>query len=69
MIIRIAREEVYGPRLALFEAVGRVAPDILGRTLPLNGAGGCGAALADLRLPVELLRGFALFEPFLRIRD
>ena len=31
-----------------------------GRTLPLNGAGVCGAALADLGLPLELLRGFAL---------
>ncbi|CAM3414112.1 citryl-CoA lyase [Kibdelosporangium persicum] len=61
VIIRIAREEgVYGPHLALFEAIGRVAPEILGRTLPLNGAGVCGAALADLGLPVELLRGFAL---------
>ncbi len=35
-------------------------PEVLGRTLPLNGAGVCGAALADLGLPVELLRGFAL---------
>ncbi|MEU3615528.1 citryl-CoA lyase [Streptomyces sp. NPDC006872] len=61
VIVRIAREEgVYGPHLALFEAVGRVAPDVLGRALPLNGAGVCGAALADLGLPVELLRGFAL---------
>ncbi|WP_221760909.1 citryl-CoA lyase [Kibdelosporangium aridum] len=61
VIIRIAREEsVYGPHLALFEAVGRVAPEVLGRALPLNGAGVCGAALADLGLPVELLRGFAL---------
>ena len=33
---------------------------MLGRTLPLNGAGVCGAALADLGLPVEMLRGFAL---------
>ena len=49
-----------GPHLKLFEAVGRVHPQILGRTLPLNGAGTCGAALADLGLPVELLRGFAL---------
>ncbi|HEX8864870.1 MAG TPA: citryl-CoA lyase, partial [Lentzea sp.] len=31
-----------------------------GKTLPLNGAGTCGAALADLGLPLELLRGFAL---------
>ena len=61
VIIRVAREEgVYGPHLALFEALGRMAPEILGRTLPLNGAGVCGAALADLRLPAELLRGFAL---------
>ena len=35
-------------------------PQVLGRTLPLNGAGTCGAALADLGLPLELLRGFAL---------
>ena len=61
VIIRIAQEEgVYGPHLALFEAIGRVSPEILGRTLPLNGAGVCGAALADLGLPIELLRGFAL---------
>ena len=33
---------------------------VLGRRLPLNGAGVCGAALADLGLPVEMLRGFAL---------
>ncbi len=61
VIIGIAREEgLYGPHLALFEAIGRVAPEILGRRLPLNGAGVCGATLADLGLPVELLRGFAL---------
>jgi citrate synthase len=28
--------------------------------LPLNGAGVSGAALADLRLPTELLRGFSV---------
>src|SRR4051794_36848513 len=40
VIIRVAHEEGrYGPHLALFEAVGRVHPEILGRTLPLNGAG------------------------------
>jgi citrate synthase len=33
---------------------------VLGKSLPLNGAGVCGAALADLGLPLELLRGFAL---------
>ncbi len=60
-LLAIAAEEgVAGPHLALFTAIGRVHPEVLGRTLPLNGAGVCGAALADLGLPVELLRGFAL---------
>jgi citrate synthase len=60
-IIGIAREEgLYGPHLALFEAVGRVHPKILGKRLPLNGAGVSGAALADLGLPLELLRGVVL---------
>ena len=35
-------------------------PIVLGRTLPLNGAGVAGAALADIGLPPELLRGVAL---------
>jgi citrate synthase len=55
-----AAEGLRGPHLRLFEAVGRMAPRALGRDLPLNGAGVCGAALADLGLPVELLRGVAL---------
>jgi citrate synthase len=60
-LIGIAEEEgLRGPHLRLYEAIGRVHPQVLGRTLPLNGAGVCGAALADLGLPVELLRGFAL---------
>ncbi|MBT3149414.1 citryl-CoA lyase [Streptomyces sp. CHD11] len=61
VLLRIAEENGHkGPHLRLFEAVGRVHPQVLGRTLPLNGAGVCGAALADLGLPVGLLRGFAL---------
>src|SRR4051812_7947789 len=61
VLIAIAEEEgLRGPHLRLFEAIGRVHPQVLGRKLPLNGAGVCGAALADLGLPVELLRGFAL---------
>jgi citrate synthase len=61
VIIGIARDEgSYGPHLALFEAVGRVAPAILGKTLPLNGAGVCGAALADLGIPLGILRGVVL---------
>jgi citrate synthase len=60
-LFEIAREEnLYGPHLSLFAAIGRVHPEVLGKTLPLNGAGVCGAALADLGLPLELLRGFAL---------
>jgi citrate synthase len=60
-LIRIAESEgLRGPHLRLFEAIGRVHPKVLGRRLPLNGAGTCGAALADLGLPPDLLRGFAL---------
>jgi citrate synthase len=44
----------------LFEAIGRMSEQALGRRLPLNGAGACGAALADIGLPVAMLRGFAL---------
>jgi len=61
VLLAIAEEEgLKGPHLKLFEAVGRVHPQVLGKTLPLNGAGVCGAALADLGLPIDLLRGFAL---------
>jgi citrate synthase len=61
VIIEIAeREGLRGPHLRLFEAIGRVHAEVLGRTLPLNGAGVAGAALADIGLPPELLRGVAL---------
>jgi len=61
VLIGIAEAEgLRGPYLRLFEAIGRVHEQVLGRRLPLNGAGVCGAALADLGLPVEMLRGFAL---------
>lgn len=61
VLFRIATEEgLYGPNLRLFDAIGRVHPELLGRTLPLNGAGVCGAALCDVGFPVETLRGFAL---------
>ncbi|WP_394619839.1 citryl-CoA lyase [Lentzea sp. JNUCC 0626] len=60
-LYEIAEEEgLVGPHLSLFAAIGRVHPQVLGKTLPLNGAGTCGAVLADLGLPLELLRGFAL---------
>ena len=61
VLVAIAEQEgLRGPHLRLFEAVGRVHEQVLGRRLPLNGAGVCGAALADLGFPVEILRGFAL---------
>jgi citrate synthase len=61
VILQIAHDEgQYGPHLALFEAVGRVAPEVLGKALPLNGAGVCGAALADLGIPLQMLRGVVL---------
>jgi citrate synthase len=60
-LFEIANQEgLVGPHLSLFAAIGRVHAPVLGKTLPLNGAGVCGAALADLGLPLELLRGFAL---------
>jgi citrate synthase len=60
-LFSLAREnDQYGPHLALFEAIGRVHPEVLGRTLPLNGAGVCGAVLADIDLPLGVVRGFAL---------
>jgi citrate synthase len=60
-LLAIADEEALkGPHLRLFEAIGRVHPEVLGRRLPLNGAGVCGAALADLGLPLDMLRGFSL---------
>lgn len=61
IMYRIAEDEgVRGPYLDLFAAVGRVSREVLGRQIPLNGAGVAGAALADLGLPIEMLRGFAL---------
>jgi citrate synthase len=61
VLLRIAEEEgLRGPHLRLVEAVGRVHPQILGRTLPVNGAGVCGAALCDLGFSPNILRGFAL---------
>ena len=54
------RNGTYGDHLALFAAIGRAHSKILGRQLPLNGAGVCGAVLADLDLPLSVMREFAL---------
>lgn len=59
--LELVREHnAFGPHLSLFTAIGRVHPEILGRTLPLNGAGVCGAVLADLGFSPAIVRGFAL---------
>lgn len=51
---------LFGPHLALFESIGRTHADVLGRSLPLNGAGVCGAVLADADIPLGITRGVAL---------
>ncbi len=51
---------VIGPHLRLLQAVAEVYPEFAGHPLPINGAGAAGAALADLGLPPEVARGFAL---------
>ncbi|MFZ8997012.1 MAG: citryl-CoA lyase [Ilumatobacteraceae bacterium] len=60
-LFALAREHgVYGPHLALFEAIGRTAQEVFGRHLPLNGAGVCGAVLADIDFPLGVSRGAAI---------
>ena len=60
-LFELAREhDVYGDHLALFAAIGRVAEEVLGRHLPLNGAGVCGAVLADIDFPLGVARGAAI---------
>lgn len=60
-LFELAREnDVLGPHMQLFGAIGRVHPQVLGRTLPLNGAGVCGAVLADIDIPQGVIRGVAL---------
>ena len=54
------RNDLFGPHLELFAAIGRTHPAVLGRKLPLNGAGTCGAVLADIGLPLGVTRGVAL---------
>ena len=52
----VGRKIIFAPGQGLVQ----IPSAVLGRRLPLNGAGVCGAALADLGLPIDLLRGFAL---------
>jgi citrate synthase len=49
-----------GPHLRLLQHVAAAAKAETGKSLPINGAGAAGAALADLGFPPALTRGFAL---------
>jgi citrate synthase len=49
-----------GPHLRLLRLVAKAHAAATGKTLPINGAGVAGAALADLGFPPALMRGFAL---------
>ena len=61
VLSRIAAEAgVLGNSLRLLEAIDRIHPKFLGRRLPVNGAGVCGAALADIGIPPHLTRGVSL---------
>ena len=61
VMFQLARDhDVFGSHLELFAAIGRVHQAILGKTLPLNGAGVCGAVLADIDVPLGVVRGVAL---------
>ena len=61
VLMSLAKQNsTFGNHLSLFDAIGRVHPEILKKNLPLNGAGVCGAALADLNLPMGAMRGVAL---------
>ncbi|MGZ4617574.1 MAG: citryl-CoA lyase [Frankiaceae bacterium] len=60
-LYEIATEcELLGPHLRLLEAIADTYGEVIGRRLPINGAGAAGAALADLGMPPDLARGFAL---------
>jgi citrate synthase len=60
-IYAIAAEAgLLGPNLRALEMVADASARQSGRTLPINGAGAGGAALADLGLAPAIVRGFAL---------
>ena len=61
VLMQLARDNgTFGQHLSLFESIGRVHSQVLGKTLPLNGAGVCGAVLADVGIPMGVMRGVAL---------
>jgi citrate synthase len=60
-LYELAEEEgLLGPHLRLLTEVAAAHERQSGRPLPINGAGAAGAALADLGLPPDIIRGFVL---------
>jgi citrate synthase len=60
-LFQLARDnDCFGPHLELFAAIGRTHASVLGKILPLNGAGVGGAVLADIGLQGSIVRGVAL---------
>jgi len=55
-----AEEGLLDPHLELLELVAAVHADRSGKRLPINGAGAGGAALLDIGIPVEAVRGVVL---------
>jgi citrate synthase len=49
-----------GSHIALLQAVGRAADEALGKHLPVNADGACGALLSDVGYDWRITRGFAL---------
>ena len=55
-----AAEGLLGPHLRLLQVVAAVHEERTGRHLPINGAGAGGAALVDIGIPPEAVRGVVL---------
>jgi citrate synthase len=55
-----ATEGLLGPHLRLLQMVAAVHEEHTGRHLPINGAGAGGAALVDIGVPPEAVRGVVL---------
>ena len=53
-------ENVTGPHLRLLRSIERAHHEAIGKFLPINGAGAGGAALVDVGIPPEVVRGFVL---------
>jgi citrate synthase len=60
-LLALARERgVAGPHIAAIELLSAALDHALGRHLTINATGAVAAALADLGVPPEIMRGFAL---------